>query len=275
MTHPRALLEAFGLRPRKSLGQTFLTDRAAAHRIARSVMEGSPPGEPFRVLEIGPGTGALSEALLEAGADLTSVDVDANMIAILAKRAETAAAKLVHADALHYDYTGFAAHGPWVATGNLPYNIATPLMLQLIGMDAGPRQIVVMIQKDVAERLAASPSTRAYGSLTLAVQYAMEVERLFTLAPSSFYPRPKVHSTVVRLTRRSEPAVRVADPARLRQVVRGAFAYRRKTLANSLHLSLGLNRSAVVDVLVASGLEAETRGEQLDLSQFAALTARL
>lgn len=228
--------------------------------------------EPFRVLEIGPGTGALTHALLELGADLTAIDVDTKMIEILQSREDLRKAAIVHADALTFDYAAFAGTRRWRATGNLPYNIATPLMMRLIEMTNGPEQLVFMIQKDVAARLSARPSTPAYGSLSLAVQYGMRVERLFTLGPSVFYPRPKVDSAVVRLTRHDRPPVDVRDVHLLLQVVRGAFAYRRKTLANSLHLALGIERARVSEALQRIDISPEIRGEQLSLAQFAALS---
>jgi 16S rRNA (adenine1518-N6/adenine1519-N6)-dimethyltransferase len=226
-------------------------------------------------LEIGAGTGALTLALLEERAPLTIIEIDDDLVAILRDRADLKSASIVHADALAFDYASFAADGPWRVAGNLPYNIATPLILRLIEMDGGPETIVAMIQKDVANRLAARPGTAAYGSLSVAVQYEMHVELAFTLGPRSFFPPPKVDSTVVRLRRRSEPAVRPRDLALFRKVVRGAFAYRRKTLANSLMLALDLDRATVSRAIAESGLPAESRGEQLDLEAFSALADRL
>ncbi|MBV8726310.1 MAG: hypothetical protein JO233_00880 [Candidatus Eremiobacteraeota bacterium] len=157
----------------------------------------------------------------------------------------------------------------------MPYNIATPLLLKVIEMDGGPEQIVVMVQKDVADRLAARPATPAYGSLTLAVQYAMQVERILTLGPRAFYPRPKVDSTVVRLIRHPRAPVHTDDARFLLQVTRAAFAYRRKTLANSLRLALNIEPARTSSALTSIGLNTEVRGEQLELAQFAALANRL
>jgi len=190
-------------------------DMGAAKRIARLALEGSAsameaePSALPRIIEIGAGTGQLTQALLELGADVTALELDPEMVRILQSRPELANVAVVYHDALTFDYELYGAGRPWSATGNLPYNVATPLMLKLIEMQHGPRTIVVMIQKDVADRLVAKPSTPAYGSLSIAVQYAMHVERAFTLGPNVFYPRPKVDSTVVRMTRRAEPAVRV------------------------------------------------------------------
>lgn len=273
--HPKALLERFGYKPKKRLGQNFLMDAGSASRIARLVMEGSPDGEPFRVIEIGPGTGALTHALVEMHADVTAIDVDPDMVKILRSREELAGAHVVQHDALTYDYAGFSGGKPWRMTGNLPYNIATPLIMRFVEMARGPEMLVVMVQKEVAERFAARPGTPAYGSLSVAVQYAMTVERAFTLKPSAFYPRPKIDSTVVRLTRRPAPAVAVDDEHRFLQVVRAAFAYRRKTLANSLSLALGMPRADVTSALTQLGLNTEIRGEQLGLADFARLAGRL
>ncbi|MDQ2680255.1 MAG: 16S rRNA (adenine(1518)-N(6)/adenine(1519)-N(6))-dimethyltransferase RsmA [Candidatus Eremiobacteraeota bacterium] len=250
-------------------------DGGAAARIAALTAEGSSIDEPLRILEIGAGTGQLTTALLAQTQSVTAIEFDPELIAILRSRKELAEAAIIEADALSFDYAQFAQSGPWRVAGNLPYNIATPLMMGLIEMDGGPQVLVIMIQKDVAARLIAQPSTPAYGSLSIAVQYAMQVERVFTLKPSAFYPQPKVDSTVVRLTRRSQPAVEVADSKRFLQVARAAFAYRRKTLANSLSLALGLQRGDVAEALLTIGLNPEIRGEQLSLSDFARLTDRL
>ena len=138
-----------------------------------------------------------------------------------------------------------------------------------------PKSIVAMIQKDVADRIGAKPGTAAYGSLSIAVQYAMHVERAFTLGPRAFYPPPKVDSTVIRLVRRAKPAVHPRDLELFRKVVRGAFAYRRKTLANSLALALHIERDVVAKAIAQSDLPAESRGEQLDLEAFCAVADNL
>jgi 16S rRNA (adenine1518-N6/adenine1519-N6)-dimethyltransferase len=270
--NPRTLLAQWGARPKKKFGQNFLLDAGALQRIARLVCENRPGA---RVLEIGAGTGALTLALLEQGASLTALEIDPDLVSILGNRRDLSAATIVHADALTYDYATYARGAPWLAVGNLPYNVATPLILQLTEMENGPAEIIVMIQKDVADRLAAKPATAAYGSLSVAVQYAMHVERAFVLRPGAFYPAPNVDSAVVTLRRRDEPAVQPRDLALFRKVVRGAFAYRRKTLANSLMLALDLDRETVSRAIAATGRPAETRGEQLDLQAFCALADNL
>lgn len=271
--HPRALLAAWGLRPKKKYGQNFLMDGGAAHRIARLALLDAP--ERARVVEIGPGTGALTLALLEEGADVTAIEIDPELVNVMRHRPELERAHVVQEDAMEFDFAAYARDGAWRMAGNLPYNVATPLMLGLIEMEHGPDTLTVMIQKDVADRLAAKPGTPAYGSLSVAVQYAMRVERAFTLGPRSFYPAPKVDSTVVRLVRLAQPAVHPQDVATFRKVVRGAFAYRRKTLANSLMLALELPRDVISSALAASDINPESRGEQLDLDDFARLADAL
>lgn len=273
MSSPRQLLEQAGLRPKKRYAQTFLQNASAARQIARLSLATAPQG--VRTLEIGAGTGALTLALLEEGADVTAIEIDPDLVALLRSRDDLARATIVAADALTFDYRGWSAGHPWHVAGNLPYNVATAVTLRLIEMEDGPLSLTVMVQKDVAERFVAAPATPAYGSLSVAVQYAMRAEPGFTLSPGSFFPPPKVRSSVVRLVRRAEPAVRPRDLAIFWKVVRGAFAYRRKTLANSLALALGIDRAQIARALNSSNLSPELRGERLDLGDFARLADAL
>jgi 16S rRNA (adenine1518-N6/adenine1519-N6)-dimethyltransferase len=269
--NPRALLGARGLRPKKSLGQNFLMDAGTSARMARLTVDA--PGD--RVLEVGAGTGSLTAALLAAGADLTAFDLDDSLVDILRSREDLADVRIEHGDALAFDYTAYAGDGSWRVAGNLPYNIATPLLIRLSQMARPPERIVAMIQKDVADRLLAKPGTAAYGSLTVALAVSMRVERAFNVSPGQFFPRPKVVSSVVVLHRLDVPQVELRDRERFEQVVRGAFAYRRKTLANSLSLALELPRERIAAALAALDLDADIRGETLDLRTFAALANAL
>ena len=262
---------ARGLRPKKSLGQNFLMDGGTAARIARLAVDA--PGD--RVLEVGAGTGSLTAALLAAGADLTAFDLDDNLVEILRSRADLSAVGLLHGDALAFDYAGYAGAAPWRVAGNLPYNVATPLLIALAQLERPPDRIVAMIQKDVADRILAQPGTAAYGSLTVALAVTMRAERAFNVGPGQFFPRPKVVSSVLVLHRRDVPLVDTRDRRRFEQVVRGAFAYRRKTLANSLALALDLPRERIASALLALDLDADIRGEALDLRTFAALADAL
>jgi 16S rRNA (adenine1518-N6/adenine1519-N6)-dimethyltransferase len=246
-------------------------DAGAANRIARLAVDA--PGR--RVLEIGAGTGTLSLALLALGAELTIFDVDPEMVEVLSARTDLPGVSVLTADALAFDYAAWAGPDPWHVAGNLPYNVATPLLIALAQLEHPPDRIVAMIQKDVAERLVAAPATPSYGSLTVAVAVTMKVERAFDVGPGHFYPRPNVTSTVIVMRRREHPVVEIRDRARFEQVVRGAFAYRRKTLANSLALALALPRERIAAALRALELDADIRGETLDLPTFAALADAL
>jgi 16S rRNA (adenine1518-N6/adenine1519-N6)-dimethyltransferase len=246
-------------------------DGGTAARIARLAVD--EPGQ--RVIEVGAGTGALTAALLALGADLTALDIDANLLAIVGARPDLAGIDLVHADALAYDFAAYAGDRPWRVAGNLPYNIGTPLLVRLAQMDRPPDRIVAMLQRDVVDRLTAAAGTASYGSLTLAVGLTMRVERAFTVAAAQFFPKPNVVSAVVVLHRRDVPAADVRDRVWFEQVVRGAFAYRRKTLVNALMLALDVPRERIVSALHTLDLDADIRGEALDLRSFAALADAL
>ncbi len=242
-------------------------DVGAAKRIA--VLCTEPPAR--RVVEIGPGTGALTAALVGCNADVTAIEIDADMVAILHERADLEAATIVLADALSYDYAEHGRAGPWCAAGNLPYNIATPLLAKWLELAVPPARIVAMVQREVADRLTAAPATPAYGSLTVFCRYFATVRRAFVLKPNVFYPRPNVDSAVVVLEPHPVPALSVRDRVFFLQVVRGAFAYRRKTLANSLLLALDIDRARTQSALAALDIDSEIRAEQLDLGAFGAL----
>ena len=233
------------------------------------------PGDGARVLEIGAGTGTLTLALLDAGNDVTALEIDEDLVAVARERGDLSRARILHADALAFDYAAFAGGREWHVAGNLPYNVATPLVTHLCEMECGPRSLVVMVQKDVANRFVARPGTAAYGSLSVAVQLSMELRRAFTLGPRAFYPQPKVESTVVQMIRRDAPVVAPKDLALFREVVRAAFAYRRKTLVNSLVLALSLPRERIERAASDAGIPLEQRGERLDLDDFAKLADAL
>jgi len=246
-------------------------DGGAAKRIAVLCT----PRPATRVIEVGAGTGALTHALLARGARVTALEIDAALVGILHERSDLAEAQIVRADALAFDFESAAAGEAWCAAGNLPYNVATPLLAGWLQLPHPPERIVAMIQRDVAERLTARPSTPQYGSLSLFTQYFSAVTRAFVLGPGAFYPRPKVDSAVVVLERHATPPVAVRDRGFFLQVVRGAFAYRRKTLANSLLLALGVARERTQAALTTLKIDSEIRAEQLDLGAFGALADQL
>jgi 16S rRNA (adenine1518-N6/adenine1519-N6)-dimethyltransferase len=197
------------------------------------------------------------------------------MVEILRSREDLAAADIRQADALAFDYAAWAGDRDWRAAGNLPYNVGTPLLVKLASLPRPPQRIIAMIQKDVADRLSAKPGTSQYGSLTVAIGLTMRVERALTVPPSAFFPRPGVVSSVVVLHRLDHPEITVRDREHFEQVVRAAFAYRRKTLANSLGLALGLPRERIAAAIASLALKPDVRGEDLDLRSFAALADAL
>jgi 16S rRNA (adenine1518-N6/adenine1519-N6)-dimethyltransferase len=227
------------------------------------------------IIEIGAGTGALTAALVRAGAAVTAFDLDPDMVDVLRDRPDLAGVDIRQGDALEFDYASWAGDREWCAAGNLPYNVATPLLIALAALPRPPLRVVAMIQKDVAERILAAPGTAAYGSLTIAIGLTMRAQRALTVEPRAFFPRPGVVSSVIVLHRRDVPAADVRDRRRFEQVVRGAFAYRRKTLANSLSLALELPRERVAAAIASIALDPDIRGENLDLRSFAALTDAL
>ncbi len=246
-------------------------DGGTAARIATLAVDA--PGA--RVLEAGAGTGALTRELVRLGADVTAFDVDAVMVEILRSRDDLTGARILEADALAFDYSAYGGGGPWRLAGNLPYNVATPLLTRVAALEHPPDRVVAMIQKDVADRLLAAPGSAQYGSLTIAVALTMRAERALTVPAAAFYPRPKVVSSVVVLHRRPEPAAAVRDRAWFEQVVRAGFAYRRKTLVNSAALALGLPRDRIAAAIASLALDSDVRGEDLDLRTFAALADAL
>ncbi len=247
-------------------------DAGAAARIAKLAV-GDDATLPL--IEVGPGTGALTRALLGAGARPQLIEIDPDMVAILRGEAEFQGLSIYEADALTFDYSRIAADGAWLATGNLPYNIGTPLLMQWVESPQPPLRIVAMLQRDVADRIVAKPNSAQYGSLAISCQISMDVQRAFILGPQVFYPRPKVDSAVVVLQRRATPAIAPELIAPTRALARAAFAYRRKTFSNSVVLSNVCSREQIAEVLTKLGFDSRVRGEELSLQQFAAIAEGL
>ena len=254
-------------RARKRFGQNFLHDAGVIHRILRA----SHAREDDRLLEIGPGQGALTEGLLASGAQLDVIELDLDLIPILQARfGDNPRFRLNQGDALKFDFARLqAAPGSLRVVGNLPYNISTPLIFHLLDNAALIRDMHFMLQKEVVERLAAEPGSGDWGRLSIMVQYHCRVEHLFNVGPGAFNPAPKVDSAIVRLV----PHAQLPHPARdhrlLERVVREAFNQRRKTLRNTLK---GLLDS---EAIAAAGVDGSLRPEQLDLAAFVRLADQL
>jgi 16S rRNA (adenine1518-N6/adenine1519-N6)-dimethyltransferase len=225
------LLERHGLQPSRALGQNFLVDANTVRRIVR--LAGVGPDEP--VVEIGAGLGSLTLALAEAGAEVTAVEIDRYLLPALREiTAPLASVTVVEADAMALDWDALlAAHQRWSLVANLPYNVATPLVCDLLDAVPAIDRMLVMVQREVGERLAAGPGTAAYGIPSLKVAYWATATVVGRVPPTVFLPQPKVESALVRIERRPEPAV-AADPDRLFALVRAAFGQRRKMLRRSL-----------------------------------------
>jgi 16S rRNA (adenine1518-N6/adenine1519-N6)-dimethyltransferase len=265
----KEVIASHGLAARRSLGQHFLLDPRITERIAAAA--GNLSGR--TVVEIGPGPGGLTRALLAAGAAaLIAIERDDRCVAALddLRRAAEGRLVVVPADAIAADEAALArANGgttPLTVVANLPYNIATVLILKWLARPGDFADIVVMVQKEVAERLAAAPRSPDYGRLSVMVQWRAAVEMLFDLAPGAFTPPPKVVSTVVRLTPRAAPLA-PAEPKAMEAVVRAAFGQRRKMLRSALK-ALGRDTGRLLD---AAGIVPTARAEELSVAEFAAL----
>lgn len=251
-------------RPRKRFGQHFLHDPNILRRMVAAIR----PTPSDHVVEIGPGLGALTRPLLAAAGELDVVELDRDLVEPLRAYCTGSGTLRVHqADALTFNFAALRGNGPPLrVTGNLPYNISTPLLFHLLAQLEQVRDLHFMLQKEVVDRMAAQPGETAYGRLSVMLQYRCRVEPLFTVGPESFRPPPKVWSAVVRLIPHETPPVAVWNEQRFAEIVRLAFAQRRKTLRNSL-------RTVLDDTQIKSaGVDPGARPETLGLAAFAALS---
>jgi 16S rRNA (adenine1518-N6/adenine1519-N6)-dimethyltransferase len=250
------------IRTRKRFGQHFLHDPAVLARILQAV----DPQPDDLVLEIGPGSGTLTALLLQHQRQLHVVEIDRDLAAAL--RARYPERLVVHeGDALKFDYAGLAAErgGRLRIVGNLPYNISTPLLFRLLEDLPHIRDLHVMLQREVVDRMAAAPGSRDYGRLTVMLSPQLQIDKLFEVGPGAFHPPPRVWSAVARLTVLPEP--RYVVTTAFRQVVAAAFSHRRKTLRNAL-------RTLVPEAAFAAcGVDPGARPETLAPAQYAALAA--
>ncbi len=261
------ILKHFGLKASHRLGQNFL--------IAPAVVEGIlsaaeiQPGD--RVLEIGPGIGTLTQALAEAGAWVTAVELDKKLPAVLAETLKGCDnVTIVSGDILKVDIEGLMGGEPFKVVANLPYYITTPILLALLEKKLNISLIVTMVQKEVAERMTAPPGGKDYGALSVAVQYYTEPDIVLTVPPKSFYPAPEVDSVVIRCRRRAEPPVECRDEKMFFRVARASFGQRRKTLINALK-GAGFLQEDIDRAVSRAGIDPGRRGETLSLEEFARL----
>ncbi len=258
----------------KKFGQNFLIDTRVLDKI---ISAAQITGEDM-VLEIGPGIGTMTQYLAEAARCVAAVEIDENLIPILEETLRGYEnIHIINGDILKIDMNQLVGRynggRPVKVVANLPYYITTPIIMGLLESGIPVDNITVMVQKEVASRMQAGPGSKDYGALSLAVQYYAKPYLVANVPPNCFLPRPKVGSAVIRLTRYSQPPVKVQDPKLMFQIIRASFNQRRKTLQNGLNNSpeLSFSKGQIAGAIERLGLPAAVRGEALDLGQFARL----
>jgi 16S rRNA (adenine1518-N6/adenine1519-N6)-dimethyltransferase len=262
----QALLDRHGVRPGRALGQNFLADPNTARRIVR--LAGIEAGA--RVVEVGPGLGSLTLALADAGAaEIVALELDRHLVPVLREVLDGYPVRIELGDALSTDWRALLGPTPgWSMVSNLPYNVATPLVIGVLEAAPMVERLFVMVQREVGERMAANPGTDAYGAVSVKIAYYAKAELAGVVPPTVFMPKPAVDSALVRLVRRARPPVTVPDVDRLFALVRAGFATRRKMLRRALITELGPRTAAVLE---AAGVDPSARAETLGLDEWAAI----
>ena len=270
-----AVLQKYNFNFQKKFGQNFLID---THVLDKIIEKANITKEDF-VLEIGPGIGTMTQYLCEEAGEVAAVEIDSNLIPILKDTlSEYSNIEIVHGDILKVDIGALAREKnqgkPIKVVANLPYYITTPIIMGLVESHVPIDSITVMVQKEVAERMQASPGTKDYGALTLAVGYYAKPEIVANVPPNCFMPRPKVGSAVIRLKRHEHPIVQVEDEKLMFDLIRASFNQRRKTLVNGLNNAPGifLGKEKIQECLKELSVSETIRGEALTLEQFARLS---
>jgi hypothetical protein len=276
----RAILERHGFTFKKSFGQNFLTDT----NILQKIVDTAEVDKKVNVIEIGPGIGALTEFLAENAAEVMAFEIDDRLVPILADTLrDFDNVTVVNQDILKVDLAQYIAEFknpdlPIKVVANLPYYITTPILMHLIESGIPFSEFVVMMQKEVADRISAQPNTKAYGSLSIAVQYYMTAKVAFIVPRTVFVPAPNVDSAILKMVRREQPAVEVQDEKFFFKVTKASFVHRRKTLWNNLTSYFGKSeevKAKLENALAKANLVANVRGEALDLAAFARLSDAL
>ncbi len=270
-----AVLQKYNFNFQKKFGQNFLIDT----RVLEKIIQAAGITKEDFVLEVGPGIGTMTQYLCENAREVAAVEIDRNLIPILADTLRAYQnVEVLNEDILKVDINRLAQEKnqgrPIKVVANLPYYITTPIIMGLFESHVPVDSITIMVQKEVAERMQAGPGTKDYGALSLAVQYYARPEVVANVPPNCFIPRPKVGSAVIRLTRHREKAVEVQDENLMFRLIRASFNQRRKTLVNGLNNApeLNLEKQRIVNALAEMGLAPGIRGEALTLEQFAALS---
>ena len=267
----KRIREAHGFKFSKSLGQNFLTDK----NIIDEIVDGANIGPEDLVIEIGPGIGVITYEAAQLAKNVIAVEIDKSLLPILEETlGEFDNVRVINEDILKLDLNeviegeGF----PNVKImGNLPYYITTPIIMKILEDGVKADSITIMMQKEVADRIKAQPGSKAYGALSVAVQYYCTVDKVASVPRSVFVPQPNVDSIVLRLNIRKEKAVQVEEEELFFDCVKAGFGQRRKTLLNSLQNVKGITKEIVVDSLAAAGIESSRRAETLNLEEFASV----
>lgn len=276
----KAVLERHGFTFKKSFGQNFLTDT----NILQKIVDTAEIDDQVNVIEIGPGIGALTEFLAERAAEVMAFEIDHRLVPILADTLrDFDNVTVVNEDILKVDLAQHIQNFknpdlPIKVVANLPYYITTPILMHLIESGIPFSEFVVMMQKEVADRISAQPNTKAYGSLSIAVQYYMTAKVAFIVPRTVFVPAPNVDSAILKMVRRPEPAVAVEDESFFFKISKASFTHRRKTLWNNLTGYFGKTeevKDKLTKALNQAGLSPSVRGEALSLAEFASLADAL
>ena len=261
------IVRRFNLRLKHKLGQNFLIRPDVVEAIARAAEldEGTP------VMEIGPGIGTLTQALARTGAEVTAFEIDGSLERVLTHTMEPYPnVHIVYEDVLKADLPHILGNREWHAAANLPYYITTPILLYLIQSKLPISLFVFMMQKEVADRIMADPGSKAYGALTIAVQYYCTVEKVMDIPPTAFIPRPAVTSTVLKMRRREQPAVTVKDEGAFFSLVKMGFGQRRKVFANAMKMG-GIPADLAGRILEKAGVDGKRRGETFSMEEYGRL----
>jgi 16S rRNA (adenine1518-N6/adenine1519-N6)-dimethyltransferase len=273
----KEILDQYGFSFKKSLGQNFLIDT----NILRKIVDAAEISAETGAIEIGPGIGALTEQLARRAKKVVAFEIDQRLLPILADTLSPYEnVRIIHQDVLKADIhqviaDEFTNVTDIMVVANLPYYVTTPIIMKLLTDRLPIRGMVMMLQKEVADRLAAKPGTKDYGSLSIAVQYYTEAEVVMTVSRTVFIPQPNVDSAVIRLIKRKQPPVEVNDEAFFFQVVRASFAQRRKTILNNLVNNLPNGKTLKEQIeraLANASIDSRRRGETLTMGEFATLS---
>ncbi|WP_400244730.1 16S rRNA (adenine(1518)-N(6)/adenine(1519)-N(6))-dimethyltransferase RsmA [Niallia sp. JL1B1071] len=273
----RAILDKYGFSFKKSLGQNFLIDT----NILRNIVDHAELTEESGAIEVGPGIGALTEQLAKRSKKVVAYEIDQRLLPILKETLEPYPhAKVIHQDILKANVkemleTEFNDIRDIMLVANLPYYVTTPIIMKILEEKLPLRGIVVMLQKEVAERISAKPGTKEYGSLSIAIQYYTKPEVVMIVPKTVFVPQPNVDSAVIRLTIRETPSVSVKNEDFFFQITRASFAQRRKTILNNLSSQLEGGKEKKAEIIAAleqAGIEPSRRGESLSIEEFAKLS---